>query len=209
MADDRNAASAAGAAINEFLRGAVAASGRQIAQAAPILAPLLSPGGRAAARDFSQGLVTGGAARAPAAPAKAAPAKPKPTPQQAVTQALEKGSKAAPNKITPQGRAMAAISTILSQPFTIDEFNAATGALPQVAASTAKVSNKDQLYGQYGAITDAIFQAQLAQAGQLAGAERDKATLDAFEARRKSLIEGLGVDPSKAALAQLYAQQEE
>ena len=108
--------------------------------------------------------------------------------------------------ITPQDRAMAAIDTLLRGPFTLREFNAATGALPGIAATSTKQSNKDKLYGTASNLSDSLYAAELAQASKLTGAARDEAVLSATEKYRQQLLETLGVDASKQALLRLAQQ---
>lgn len=129
----------------------------------------------------------------------------------AVARATPQPAAAAPKPtakpvITPQDRAMAAIDTILSQPFTLREFETATGALPVVASATTKGGTaKDKVFSSAAGIADMLYQAQLAQASKLTGDARDQAVYDATEKYRANLLETLGIDPSKQALADAMA----
>jgi len=136
----------------------------------------------------------------PAAAAKPAPA----TTTAAVNEALTSTPAAAP--VTAQDRALSAINSILSRPHTLQEFQAATGALPGVAAVSTKQTNRDKVFGAASGIADTLYQAELEQAGKLTGDAKDQAVLQATENYRRNLLETLGVDPSKQALAALMAQ---
>lgn len=103
---------------------------------------------------------------------------------------------------------MAAIDTILSQPFTMREFETAAGALPQVASANAKITPKDKVYGTASGIADTLYQAQLAQAAKLTGDAKDAAVMKATENYQRNINGILGVDPSKAALAAALEEQQ-
>lgn len=149
------------------------------------------------------GLTPGALAAAPVvAAAKTVPkVQAETVPQNAVAAASSKTA-------TPQDRAMAAIDTILSQPFTMREFETATGALPQVASSSAKVSNKDKVFGTASGIADTLYQAELGQAAKLTGEAKDAAVLKATENYQRNIQGLLGVDASKQALADAIAEQQ-
>lgn len=131
-----------------------------------------------------------------------------PAGQHVMAEPLPAPSGNTPTTITPQEQSAAAISAILSKPFTLGAFKTATGALPDIAtANGIKITNKDKVYGAASSVTDAIYQAELAQAQKLTGDAKDAAVLATTEKYRKNLLEINNVDPSKAALADILGQQ--
>lgn len=135
--------------------------------------------------------------------AKPAPA----TTKAAVDKSLASGSQAEAAKVTPQDRALQAIDAILSRPHSLNEFTAATNALPGVAAVSTKQSSRDKIFGAVASLSDTLYAAELANAEKLTGEARDAAVLKATENYKNNLLAPLGVDPTKQALAAIYAQQ--
>lgn len=130
------------------------------------------------------------------------------TPAQAIKSAMDQGRKSQMRELTPQERTLAALDTILRQPFSIDDLSTVAGALPGVAGAASKVSQKDMLYGKASSVTDELYKANLAAASKLTDqAARDKAILDITENYRRNLLGALNVDPSKEALAEVINQQ--
>lgn len=130
------------------------------------------------------------------------------TPAQAVKSALDQGRKSQQRELTPQERTLAALDSVLREGFTMRDLQTVAGALPGVVGAAPKASQKDAIFGRAAGTADALYQANLAAAQQLTDqATRDKAIMEATEGYRRNLIETLGVDPSKQALAELIAQQ--
>lgn len=99
---------------------------------------------------------------------------------------------------------MTAIEDILSRPHTLQEFQAATGALPGVAASIKPVqSRKDIALGTVLDANAALY------ASEAAAAKTDEEKLQALERARSRTLEALGIDPSKQAMAALLQQAQQ
>lgn len=130
------------------------------------------------------------------------------TPAQAVKSAMDQGRKSKMRELTPQERTLAALDSVLREGFTMRDLSTVAGALPGVVGAASKASQKDMIYGKASSTTDELYKANLAAAAQLTDqAARDKAIQDATENYRRNLLETLGVDPSKQALAEILAQQ--
>lgn len=177
-------------------------------RAGPGLVPVAAPVSRAAMGKGALGALGGlglvgysAAGRMDDTPTGAPAAEPAVV-TEAVDQAL--AQPAGDTKITAQDRAMDAINAILARPHTMREFQAATAALPGVAASTAgKQSDKDKVFGTAMGISEALYQYELEQIAQkLTGDAKDQAVLAATEKYRRNLLETVGADPLKQAVAE-------
>ncbi len=108
---------------------------------------------------------------------------------------------------------MQAIDAILSRPHTPQEFQAATSALPGVAASVAgRQSDKDKVFGTVAGIYDTLYRTELDAAMKLpsdtksAQEAKDAAILKITEKYGQKLSGLVGADPSKQALAMAMQQ---
>lgn len=110
---------------------------------------------------------------------------------------------------TVQDQARAAVSAVLSQPFTLRGLQAATGALPNIAGSEFKQTSKDRGIATANAVVDTLYQNELTAAMQNpAGAARDKAVALATQNYLNNLRQNSGADPMKQLTASLIAAQQ-
>lgn len=187
-----------------------------ISRTFPALAPIVmavgTPGGRALTREF-----VGGLSGAPDQAAVVAASK-----AQAADKALQKGRTAKaptaapkaekPRELTPQERQLAALDSILRQPFTMEELLGVSQAMP----GTKSPSAKDMVFGSTAALSQDIFQSQIAgimaqkEAGEIDLKTAQDLTAKATDAHFQRQAGLVGFNPLQMAQAQmLYGAQQE
>jgi len=231
MADKPNRAQQAGAIVRNVGAGAwdraMAAAGNAIRTALPMVSPgamiplqaalplVTTQAGRESVRDFTRGVSgTDGEGAAAVAPPRLA------STVLAERAALRQPSAAAAavapamREPTAQDRAMAAIDSILSKPFTMRQFSAATAALPgvtQAGVASTKVAPKmkDTVLGATAELSQSIFAQEIAQAQAMKAADPKgaqdaaKKATDAYFQRNAGLV---GFNPSELLQAQLLSR---
>lgn len=177
----------AGAAVNRGVRKAASAATNNVLAAFPVLGPLLGPAAtalgdkqtRVAARDFVEAAATGRAEKPKrvAASGKGIGSFLTEGPVALAQAAARYAGDVDKVSISPEDRAAALASTILSGPTSLREAQMATGLIP---ARGQAPSGKDVAIAEYNKFADSLFQQQtdrLAKAAAQAQSEEERAEI--------------------------------